>query len=427
MKEAVGVSVSNRRWYISSVFVTFIGNSCSFIICGKVTFDAFGITSVFALVLLLEQVKGLFLSALAGNLVEKFSPKRIAVICDFFLSAMGAIFSYLAWTGQTRWAVLLTFGMINLVKPFYNAAIFSLTKEIVSDDDIFLLNSRGAAAQQLGYFIGLAVTALLITHVSPAYLLMIDALTYLLSGVFLSRCRSMVAASLSPLSHKKSKLQGFLFFDNVKVYFNSLYQFVLSNPGILKYLLLIGFQINLIVAYNSCVFKLISERYPDSPTFLSGVEAVYAGTIVLVALIFAKYDHFRRSVSRVRIWMLVQGLCFSMLTMPSSIFVLSFLVGLFALSSSVIFPTCFSELQKLTTINTRGKVSGLKGMLQSLIAIPMLLVTSFLTDVFGLGAAYLLLAFVCFFWSLYLSLFCIVENDGDTTRRDGSTEIGSIA
>lgn len=377
-------------FYLLSVFITFIGNSISFIVCGKYSLDLFGLASVFGGLLLLEQFKSLILSSYSGYLANKFSPKKIAVYCDLICFFITLVCGILANMGHLKVSIVASMFFLNLVKPFYNTSIFSLVRLIANESQLFQLNSRTAVAQQLGCFIGLALAAILIARISVSNLLLIDSLSFLFSAISLTFCEEI--KKFAKLNTGEVRTKILFSFQEIKSKMNGYISIIKSNQRILYFSIMIGIQANLIVAYNTCLFKLISVRFPNHPDYLSYLEIAYSLAIIFISLGIEKFKFLKFCLSNIKLLFLVQTFIFTLFSINFPFNLVLFFVTIYGVLNSLIFPVLFTEFYKVIPMDFIGSAGGLKGTLQAVTAIPILLITGLITDFFNLNYSYIFIA-----------------------------------
>jgi predicted MFS family arabinose efflux permease len=384
----------SQKRFLTAVLVTFVGNSCTFIVCGKISYDVFGVGSVFGAMLFLEQLKALSFSAIGGSLVDQFGSRRVSVLCDLTLFLSGSFFAWLAYLGFLKAAVIGTLFFVNGVKPFYSTAIFALVRGISQPEEAHLLNSKSAAVQQIGYLAGLAVAGALITIAPPASLLLIDALTYLVSALLLLSCQVSTAA---PTPEAKVSRKPFSVFHQLQ----NLIQLGIKTPDLFRAALGIGTQVTLITAYNSCLFKMVAERYPAHPDYLSVLEAAYTLAVIGGALLVSRIPALTLGSPKIWILFSIQALALGLLALPMPISGAMITVVGFGILSALIFPSCFSALYRAAPEDQIGQVGGYKGVIQALVAFPVLLINSLLMDLTGIQPSYLWMAVICIACTVY--------------------------
>lgn len=377
----------NTLLYLAALFITNVGNSASFIICGKYSYDYFGLASVFGALLIMESLQAIIFSGFAGYWTDKIGAKKISVICDlllFMVVLLGAAFAATEFKG---WSIVIVYFVMNLIKPFQNTALFALTKEIaVKDTDLYHLNSKIGMVFQLGYLVGLGVTGFFIKDISLGMIMIFDSLTFLISGLLI-----FSLATKNKIALVREQYRSLFNLTKIK---NEYILTLRKNNRFFQICLILGIQINLIVAYNTNLFKFVAENLGNKSFALSILESAYTLTCVAVGFILSKKNFVKIKANTLFYFLILQSVIFAIIPITSTIFVATFLALSFGLVSSVMFPELFSSLYKSITDSETGKVGGVKAVMQSVIAIPILILNSFFVDSVSLSFSYWFLSVV---------------------------------
>lgn len=377
----------NTRLYLFALLITNIGNSASFIICGKYSYDYFGLASIFGALLIIESIQSILFSGMAGYLTDRIGSQKISVLCDMLLFIIVLAGGILASNNLKNWSVIFVYFIMNLVKPFQNTAIFALAKNVAkTDDDLYRLNSKSGMFFQMGYLIGLGITGFYIKQLSLSAIMVFDSLTFLFSGFLIFSIKANVQSE-KKLQPEAYKLLGLT---NIK---NQYFEIIKKNKRIFFLCIIIGIQINLIIAYNTNLFKFVAENLGNKAFNLSILEAAYTIVCILVGWILSRENFIQIKNNVLFYFLILQSIVFALIPNTINIYYATVLALLFGLVSSVIFPSLFSSLYKCVQGADAGKLGGIKSMLQSLIAVPILLFNSFLVDKFKLEYGYWLLSF----------------------------------
>lgn len=372
----------NSIFYLSAVFITYIGNSMIFIAAGKTAYDQFGLASVFGTLLFLEFIKSFFLSGVSGWVVDRYSARGVAVAADLLLFSFELLMAGLAAIGYVSWAVVLITLAVNFVKPFQNTATFSLVRQITSPERLFKLNSRAAAALNAGYLVGLAIAAILLEKVDLPTFLTIDAVTYLASAILFLSCS--VGTELKSQEEKSLR--------SIKALWASYIRLMQNQPDLVYLAQLIGLQLSLTIAYNTLLFKNVAERYTAKD--LSLLEGLFTVSYLLVSSLLGMKDRFRLPVRRLWIPFFVQAFCFGVFALPWPLSTIGLAVICFGAMSPIIFASAVTALYEATPDGEQSYVGGLKGSIQALIALPLLVVNNLLVDISGIFSAFIFLSVV---------------------------------
>ena len=383
--------------YLFALLITNIGNSASFIICGKYTYDYFGLAAVFGGLLVLESVQSIVLSGFAGHWVDRIGAKKVSVISDFLLFFIVACGAYTASIGYEKWSVVSIFLLINIIKPFQNTSVFVLPKLIVDkDSELYGLNAKSGMFFQLGYLIGLGITGTFVDVIDLSSIMLLDALTFLLSGFLIW---FIVTNGHDEVAQKEQRASS-SFMSKIKEYIPVLR----NNYNLLLLCSIISIQVNLIIAYNTNLFKLVAENLNNNAVNLSILEFTYTIICICVSFSLAKFPHLKIKSVNLFYFVILQGVILFLLSNIYRIEEAVVLVVYFAFTSSIVFPAVFSSLYKSINATDMGKIGGIKSILQSLIAIPVLVTNSIIVDSISLAAGYIYMSILSLIGGLLVYL-----------------------
>lgn len=384
----------NINLYLIALFITNIGNSASFIICGKYSYDYFGVASIFGALLMLESIQAILLSGFSGILIDKSGAKRVGVICDIALFIVVFIGALTSETSFKSWNIVIVYFLINLIKPIQSTALFALTKKISNDEYQYQLNSKIGMHVQLGYLIGLGITGVSLKYLSIKKIMLLDSLTYLISGVLIFFI--LVDETKSIINTKL--LRSFNFKEIVgdyKVLFK-------KNNRVLLICLVLGIQVNLIVAYNTNLFKYVATIMGNNSAGLSILEGTYTIVCILTSYLISNKRIIKLDSTLIFLFFVLEALVFLIFPFVNKIIFVIPLVFLFAVVSSVVFPSLFSLLYSDIDKSEAGKVGGVKTMFQSVIALPILMLNAYLIDFYNISISYAYLASICLIGSVVM-------------------------
>lgn len=398
----MGNAVANRNYYLGSVFITNIGNGLTFIICGKALYDMSGLTVMFGGILIFEHLKSILLSPVSGVFSTVFSPKKMAIVVDLTLFVCISVFALMSEQGYALVAIPLLLMAVSLSKPFYRTASFALLPQLIDRVMLFRVNAWVAAAQQMGYVIGVAGAAVLMSWLSIGTILAIDGLTYLLSAVLLMRCSlNGVQGSVATESEEPVRAAGRGYLDAV-VREVGVYRRLARNHSIVLALAVgFGVQLSLLDIYNVALFKLVADEYTQTPQYLSLLEGVYSVTIIISALVFGRFSVFQFRASAIWVPCGLQAALFFCFSQTTSMWLLVGQVFVLAMCSSLMFTLISTYLQSKMTIENSGSISGLRSFVTACVALPLVGFSSVLMDSVGGRSGYIAMFAISAVLSLY--------------------------
>lgn len=137
------------------------------------------------------------MSPFAGVFVDRFNRRNVAVVMDFLrcISVLLIVPLTLLTRSGTQtfqgisrpeiWGIYLLTALISCADAFFAPAVFSLVPEITDKSYLTAVNSAINTVIQAGLLLGGALAGYLLTAFSPAVLFTANAVTFLVSGLFL--------------------------------------------------------------------------------------------------------------------------------------------------------------------------------------------------------------------------------------------------
>src|SRR3712207_4624091 len=115
------------RWTLASVFITNIGNGMHTLAVGKLLYDQTGSIVAFGGVIIAEYIINFLVQILAGPLVDRNQPKAVITLTDLSRGLFILLASLMISLSYDLYGwVFATVLVINIGKPFYRSATFSI-------------------------------------------------------------------------------------------------------------------------------------------------------------------------------------------------------------------------------------------------------------------------------------------------------------
>jgi MFS family permease len=175
-----------RRTFLTATFISSLGSAVSILALGKLFYDKTQDASGFAWAFAAEQCAQLIGLYIAGPLVDKKSPMKLAVAADLFRGAAFLICAGVALFGYWQAALgCAIFG--GFFKPFHRASLFRWLPTVTKDSELVAINGSHGSAIQLGALLGTGIAGVLLSILPAGFLIAFDGLTYLASAMALRR------------------------------------------------------------------------------------------------------------------------------------------------------------------------------------------------------------------------------------------------
>ncbi|GAF10737.1 MFS transporter [Paenibacillus pini] len=177
----------NIRLLALAIFISNIGSGMQLIAVSKLLYDKTNSATSIGIVIILQYVVMFLVQFISGSVVDRSDQKKILVISDFtkglLIVGAGTIFLVNSDTSLSYLFIILV--LVNFVVPFFSNAQFTLTPELVKDqEELLQANSIITTLFQAGQLIGSAVVASIIFFMSPAAALIISGSMYFISSFY---------------------------------------------------------------------------------------------------------------------------------------------------------------------------------------------------------------------------------------------------
>lgn len=134
----------------------------------------------FGISILLSTIPRLLLSPYAGVLADRISKKQLVVIGDILSGLI--VLSLLVFSSLPIVSIYIAIVLLNTVQTFFEVAFQAAQPNIVSDDNLFKLNSYTQSAMSFSNIAGLLIGGLLI-QLSVESIIIINGLSFIISGI----------------------------------------------------------------------------------------------------------------------------------------------------------------------------------------------------------------------------------------------------
>ncbi|CAH1203708.1 Enterobactin exporter EntS [Paenibacillus plantiphilus] len=178
------------RFYFIADIVSGFGVGMSTIGANWYLMEQTGSIASVGFMLSLNVIAGFLISAFAGPLIDKWNRRTIILWANGIRAiTLLLIAGAFLWTGF-RIEYLYAFAVINgMGWTVYMSASRSLVQEILPEKDLIHGNSLIEISLQVGMFVAGALSGLLFKYVGFEVILLLNALAFIISSLFLSRIR----------------------------------------------------------------------------------------------------------------------------------------------------------------------------------------------------------------------------------------------
>lgn len=177
---------SNKKFFLSYLFATGIGDGLFFIGVGKILSTKLNLFLGVSLLFILNEVSKLLFQFIFSSIDKKLSMKKAIVFSEIFQSIFlisVVIFSFDIFSSQI---LILSLIILNFFDGLSKIAEFNLTLKIFSKDDRKKFNSYITTINQSSRIIGFIIGGLIINNSRYELLFLLNSFSFLISCLFAS-------------------------------------------------------------------------------------------------------------------------------------------------------------------------------------------------------------------------------------------------
>ena len=168
-------------------FISQVGIQVAYVSTMLWVYASTGSATFMGLLMMASSIPGVILGPIGGTYADRYSRKRIIVMCDLLKGIAGCAFAAMLFlipgAVDLKLAVLFCVCIFNgIVNAFFGPAITSAIPDIVPRDKLAGANSMMQSSSQVASFIGQAVGGLLYRILGAPMVFLIDGLSYLFAG-----------------------------------------------------------------------------------------------------------------------------------------------------------------------------------------------------------------------------------------------------
>lgn len=219
----------------------------------------------------------------AGVVIDKFDLRRVMITCDLARALATAAVPIAAAMHSLSFGLLLVVALVNgLFAVVFDVGYQSLVPRIVPKEQLVTANARFEMSRAVGQVLGPGAAGLLTSVVSAATTIAIDAASFLVSALAVSRVRGVVVRPSRVLRPSWNEM-----FLGVK--------FVLRDR-VLRPTVLSGALVNLTLGFFLAEQVLYGREVLHLSNFLIGVAVAAQGPAAFVGAIISRRLKIRRSI-----------------------------------------------------------------------------------------------------------------------------------
>ncbi|EGQ3526198.1 MFS transporter [Staphylococcus pseudintermedius] len=179
-------NVIDERLIIVSSFISFLGNGMQFIALSWLVYKITNSSSSVGILVLCETIPGIFISPIAGALVDRYNKKFLIVSMDIIRGLV--IIPLIILISNHHIDVIYIYIiaiLITICSNFFYPALSGMIKETIPEERISILMSKNGSSLQLGMIIGSGLAGVFLSKYGLVYVLFFNFLSYIISAIIL--------------------------------------------------------------------------------------------------------------------------------------------------------------------------------------------------------------------------------------------------
>lgn len=379
----------NFRFLLSGWGISAIGNGMQFIAVSWLATELSGKGYAAALVLIAQTIPGLLLAPFLGVFIDRLERRRLAAFLDFFRAIGLLIVPLVYWLAAPQaWHLYAMTFVVALADSLYWATRSALVREVVPKDKLLEANTISMTTVQLGMIVGASASGFIIAAASPVTVMLLNTITYILSGILTLFMR----VTVKPISEARSS-----YLEDLKAG----WAYLRSNPN-LWFPYFGGLMLfSTIQTVNVLLVPFVKDVLNLEAEALGLIDAAWAVGAVAAGFAMAKaVAHFGRE----RLMMLsplLLSICLFAFSFSSTLWValLLYAFGGFFIRGNILYRT---TSQERTNLDFQGRVESMVGVVSSLAALLIYILMGALQEFISPRALYWLQSLVLLalaFWA----------------------------
>ncbi|WP_307254622.1 MFS transporter [Croceifilum oryzae] len=337
-----------------SVFLTNIGNGTHTIAMSLLMYRNTGSVVAFGFVIIFEHLVSFLLQFIAGSMVDRGNPKWICVICDVGRGiAIMVIAAAMSLTNHWFYYVLALTLVINICKPFYQSATFSIIPNLCKGEMLQKFNAMVGTSSQLGTIIGTVSAAPLIAFMDTSFVILINGVTYILAGL-------AIAWAVIPKIETKESVVTDIWIGNLWSDWKEVFYLLKRETSLWLHSLISATDFLVIMFFNLTLVPMVTKKFQENYFWLSAFEFSFAAGAVVTSLFTTRIIRRVGATQLSFIGITMQGLLLFLYAFVDhwlAIMLISFWLASWNVLSIVVM---LSTLQQRCVGPIRGRISSLR-------------------------------------------------------------------
>jgi MFS family permease len=325
---------------------------------------------------------------IAASYVDRWNRRRTMIFCDLLRAGLVAFIALFFIKFGSIWPLYIIIFLVFSVSRFFVPAKMAIIPELVSQDKLLLANSLSSTTGTIAVIAGFGLGGLIVEQLGTSGSFLIDAITYLISGLFIF----MIATRMSSYLKQKSPLPRVL--DVKRILRRTLFADIkegwqyLAQDKDMRFIAQMFFLLGSAIGAISVVIIVFVQKNLGSITQDLGLLAMFLGVgLFSGSLIYGRFGQFFSRIKIIFFAFGVSGITLSLFTVSLHFLAstlaatcLSFILGL---SLSPIIISAQTLIHEGADENMRGRIFGSLEIIAHLAFLLFMFLSSFLAEKIG--------------------------------------------
>lgn len=357
---------------------------------GWLLYQATGSAAAFGTVIIVEYGVSFLLNFLAGPTVDRGNPKLVAFRADavrgtFVIAA--AIMIAFSSSYLYMW-ILASVIVINIAKPFYESAVFTIGPAIVPGELLTKYNSLRNTFFQIGQLLGVALAGPIIQYFGASVAFGLNGLSYLVAGLAILVAHVPLIEQAGNEA-KYSRRIRMLFED-----WREVYAFLRSHLALGCHIVICTGDFLAVAFLNLALVPMVDQRHGGNAYWLSVFDGSFAVGAVSAVFFSARVAQRLGARNCAYIGLSAQAVLFSSLAVAEDHYITVIIIlGLGAMSAFSL-AILLSTLQRRSQGPIRGRIASVRNLALAILCALLIPVVTNVLEV-SLNRGLLVSAAIC--------------------------------
>lgn len=178
------LKIRSYMLYFIGTSLSYFGTGMQFIANAWLVLEMTEANVSVAILLICSTLPGILLSPLLGVLVDQYDRKKLAALMDLFRAIVLLCIPIVYWLDfLSVWHLYLMAFLIAVGDIIFQPTVIALIREIIPRHLLMTANTTTQITAQIGSLVGAGLGGLIVAFLSPIWVMIINAVTFLISAI----------------------------------------------------------------------------------------------------------------------------------------------------------------------------------------------------------------------------------------------------